>query len=113
MKKIITTCIFALLFLSPSVLLAGEKPLIITIRIDKTTTQEDLDRHIEFMKANGYELVIEDVKFNEDGGVAAIKGTVDFVKSSGEFYNDSLGDHCIIIKKTLLGGMTINMNDCD
>ena len=110
MKKLLLSGFLALLFLSPSISLAGEKPLIITLRIDKTTTQEDLDKQVEFLAANGYSLVIDHVEYNADGGVKSISGKVDFNKTSGEFYNDDLGDNGIVIKKSLLGNITIHMS---
>ena len=108
MKKLLLSGFLALLFLSPSISLAGEKPLIITLRIDKTTTQEDLDRQVEFMKANGYDFTIEYVRFNESGGVEAICGEVDLNKCSGSFETWDLGeDGFIVMKKNLFGQINI------
>lgn len=110
MKNLISSFVLALLFLSPAVSIAGEKPLIITIRIDKTTTQEDLDRHVEFMKANGYELTIGYVRFNDDGGVEAICGAVDLNRCSGSFETWNMGNGHITVKKNLFGQIAIEVN---
>ncbi len=109
MKKLLLSGFFALLFLAPSISIAGEKPLIITLRIDKTTTHGDLEKQIEFMKANGYDFTIEYVRFDENGGVEAICGAVDLNKCSGTFETWDMGDRSIIVKKNLFGQISIQV----
>ena len=84
-----------------------KKPLIIELEINHLTTQSDLDRQVEFLKANGYNLTFEYVRFNKDGGVEAICGAVDFNKSYGTFETWDIGETSIVIKKHLLGQTSI------
>lgn len=110
MKKLLLSGFLAFLFLFPNLAVGGEKPLIITLRIDKTTTQEDLTRQIEFMKANGYDFSIEYLRFDENGGVEAICAKVKFDKWSGSFETRDIEDGNIVVKKNLLGQGGIYMN---
>lgn len=107
MKKLFLPGFLTLTLILSISAVGAKKPLIIQLLISQTTTQADLDRQIEFMKANGYDFTIDYVRYNEKGGVEAICGEVDFKKGSGSFEADDLGGKCIVIKKGLLGQMSI------
>ena len=109
MKKVLLSVFLtAILGLTAAASEAG-KPLIIQLIINQSTTQADLEKQIEFLQANGYDMLIEYVKFNQKGGVEAICGKVDFNKSSGTFETWNMGERSIVIKKGLLGQMCIEV----
>lgn len=87
--------------------------LSVRLVFNENTTQADLHSMQEFMEANDYVLQIDELQYDEEGKLREIKGSVQFGDKSGSFYASDLSQSCLIIKKSLLGKLSIQIQPKD
>lgn len=110
MKKLLTSLLLAtFLFPTSSAFAEDDGFLSVRLVISDCTTADDLNRMQGFMEDNGYRLEIEEAVYDDQGRLTSVRGSVDFKKSSGTFYAPDLSKAFVLVKKGLLGRMSIEL----